>query len=48
MELVMKVAKEVVMETMEEEMFELLKLEGQLTVVGDAQEDEDIVPVYFI
>ena len=48
MELVMKVAKEVVMETLEEETFELLKLEGQLTVVGDAQEDEDIVPVYFI
>ena len=48
MELVMKAAKEVVMETLEEETFELLKLEGQLTVVGDAQEDEDIVPVYFI
>ena len=48
MELVMKMAKVVVMETLEEEMFELSKLEGQLTVVGDAQEDEDIVPVYFI
>ena len=44
----MKMAKVVVMETLEEETFELLKLEGQLTVVGDAQEDEDIVPVYFI
>ena len=48
MQLVMKAVKEVVMETLEEETFELLKLEGQLTVVGDAQEDEDIVPVYFI
>ena len=44
----MKAAKVVVMETLEEETFELSKLEGQLTVVGDAQEDEDIVPVYFI
>ena len=44
----MKAVKEVVMKTLEEETFELLKLEEQLTVVGDAQEDEDIVPVYFI
>ena len=44
----MKMAKVVVMETLEEETFELSKSKGQLTVVGDAQEDEDIVPVYFI